>query len=57
MDPSNMVMPEGFAMPEEGIPEGYVPPSDMQMPDGMTMPGCWPVGTGTAITSNISFVA
>lgn len=40
MDPSNMVMPEGFAMPEEGIPEGYVPPSDMQMPDGMTMPGC-----------------
>ena len=40
MDPSNMVMPEGFVMPEEGIPEGYVPPSDMQMPDGMTMPGC-----------------
>jgi hypothetical protein len=32
MDPSNMVIPEGFVMPEEGIPEGYVPPSDMQMP-------------------------
>jgi hypothetical protein len=40
MDPSNMVMPDGFALPEEGIPEGFTMPSDMQMPDGMTMPGC-----------------
>ena len=40
MDPSTMTMPEGFVMPEEGIPEGYVPPSDMQLPDGMTTPGC-----------------
>ena len=40
MDPSTMTMPEGFTLPEEGIPEGYVPPSDMELPDGMTTPGC-----------------
>ena len=40
MDPRTMTMPEGFTLPEEGIPEGYVPPSDMELPDGMTTPGC-----------------
>ena len=40
MDPSTMTMPEGFALPEEGIPEGYVPPSDMELPDGAAVPGC-----------------
>jgi len=33
-------MPEGFTLPEEGIPEGYVPPSDMELPGGATTPGC-----------------
>ena len=40
MDPTTMTMPEGFTLPEEGIPEGYVPPSDMQTPEGMAAPAC-----------------